>query len=216
MDKKFVASYSGGKDSMLAIHRAINQGLIPVALIITYNTDKKRSWFHSIPETVLQSISKSLEIPVWLIKTSGDEYAANFEKALQKAKDLGAQMCIFGDIDIIEHKKWCDERCTNVGMQSWLPLWGEPRAKLVYEFIDSGFTSNIIITDTKRMSDCFLGQTLTRETVDLIEKQGVDICGENGEYHTFVSDGPLFKHPIVFSFGEKIMDNGYAVLPINE
>ncbi|MEG0894681.1 MAG: diphthine--ammonia ligase [Oscillospiraceae bacterium] len=214
MGKKFVASYSGGKDSILAIYRAINQGMEPVCLIITYNTDKKRSWFHGIPQTVLESLSKSLDIPIWLIKTSGEEYAVNFEKALDKAKNLGAEVCIFGDIDIEGHLKWCTERCDNVGLQAFFPLWGENRAKLVYEFIDSGFTANFTIIDTKRMSDSFLGETLTKENVDLIANQGADICGENGEYHTFVSAGPIFKKQVDFCFGEKIMENDYAVLPI--
>ncbi len=214
MGKKFVASYSGGKDSILAIYRAIKQGLTPLALITTYNTDRKRSWFHGIPEAVLTRISKSLDIPIWLIKTSGDEYSENFEKTLQSAKELGAEICVFGDIDIEEHKKWCSERCQAVGMEALLPLWGEARDRLVYEFIDSGFTSNITVIDTRRMSECFLGQKLTKETMDLIAAQGVDICGENGEYHTFVSDGPIFNQPIDFSFGEKIVENGYAVLPI--
>lgn len=216
MGRKYVASYSGGKDSILAIYRAIKQGFTPVALITTYNTDKKRSWFHGVPEPVLDSVALSLGIPVWLIKTSGEEYARNFEKALSDAKALGAEICVYGDIDIEGHNVWCNERCKNSGIEAFFPLWGEERKKIVYEFIDSGFTANITIVDTKRLSDSFLGQTLTRETADLLERQGVDICGENGEYHTFVSAGPIFNHPISFSFGDKIVENGYAVLPIKQ
>ena len=217
MSKKFVASYSGGKDSILSIHRAIKQGLTPVALIITYNTDRKRSWFHGIPEPVLDSVSESIGIPIWLIRTNGAEYAANFEKSLLCAKEkLGADICIFGDIDIEEHNNWCSERCRNVGLEPMFPLWGEERKNLVYEFIDNNFVANITIIDTKRMSGDYLGSRLTRETVDLIAADGVDICGENGEYHTFVSAGPIFSKPICFSFGDKIMENDYAVLPIQQ
>lgn len=214
MGKNFVAAYSGGKDSILAIYRAIKQGFTPVALITTYNTDRKRSWFHGIPEPVLESVSRSLELPIRLIKTSGDEYASNFEKALSDAKELGAEICVFGDIDIEEHNTWCSERCENAGIEAFFPLWSEERKNLVYEFIDSVFTANFTVVDTKRMNDGFLGKKLTKEVVDLIAAQGVDICGENGEYHTFVSAGPIFKHPIDFTFGEKIIENGYAVLPI--
>jgi len=210
----FIASYSGGKDSILAIYRAVRQCYRPVALITTYNTDKNRSWFHGIPEAVLQSVSDSLGIPVWLIKTAGEEYAQNFEKTLLQAKELGAEICVFGDIDIEDHHHWCSERCRNTGIEPLFPLWGEDRKKLVYEFIDSGFTANITVIDTSRMSAGFLGQTLTKETVNRIAAQGADICGENGEYHTFVSAGPLFMKRVEFSFGEKIIENGYAVLPI--
>jgi uncharacterized protein (TIGR00290 family) len=213
--KKFTASYSGGKDSVLAIYRAIGQGYEPLELITTYNIDENRSWFHGIPETVLESVSASLNIPVRLIKTAGKDYAQNFEEALLRSKKLGAEICVFGDIDIEDHKHWCSERCRNTGLDPLFPLWGEDRKKLVYEFVDSGFTANITVIDTRRMSDGFLGKTLTRETADCIAAQGADICGENGEYHTFVSAGPIFRKPIEFFFGEKIIRNGYAVLPIS-
>lgn len=214
MGKKFVASYSGGKDSILAIHRALAAGMEPIALITTYNTDRKRSWFHGIPEQVLESVSKSLGIPVWLIKTSGEEYTQNFEKTLTKAHELGAEVCVYGDIDIEEHNVWCSERCANVGMKAMFPLWGENRRSLVEEVIATGYTANFTVIDTKRMSDSFLGGKLTAEVVAELAAQGVDCCGENGEYHTFVSAGPIFKQPVEFKFGEKLIDNGYAVMPI--
>ncbi|MCL2593360.1 MAG: diphthine--ammonia ligase [Defluviitaleaceae bacterium] len=214
MSKKFVASYSGGKDSVLAIYRAIKQGHEPIALIITYNTTRNRSYFHGIPEDVLNSVSKSLDIPIWLIKTSGEEYAQNFEKTLIKAKELGAEMCIFGDIDIEGHREWCTARCENTGLSAFFPLWGEERKKLVYEFIETGFLATITALDTSRMSEDFIGNNLTIETVDLIESQGVDICGENGEYHTFVHDGPMFNKKVEFSFGKIFKEEKYIYLPI--
>jgi len=212
--KKFVASYSGGKDSVLAIYRALQQGLTPIAFIITYNTDRERSWFHGIPQSVLKNIEQSLDIPIWLIKTSGAEYAKSFEKALLRAKEHGAEACVFGDIDIEDHRKWCSDRCQAAGIEPLFPLWGEERKKLVYEFIDNGFMAHFSVIDTERMSVEFLEQRLTRATVDKLALQGVDICGENGEYHTFVSAGPLFRQPVQFSFGEKKMEGSYAVLEI--
>jgi len=214
MSKNFVASYSGGKDSILAIYRAIKQGYNPVALFTTYNTDLNRSWFHGIPEDVLQSVSDSLDIPIWVVKTTGELYAQNLEKTLIRAKELGAEVCVFGDIDIEDHRQWCGERCRNAGIEPFSPLWRESRKQLVYEFIDSGFIANITVIDTARMDASFLGQTLTTETVNRIEAQGADICGENGEYHTFVSNGPIFKRPVDFSFGEKLVKDGYAIMPV--
>ena len=101
-----------------------------------------------------------------------------------------------------------------MGLQSLFPLWNEPREKLVYELIDSGFRAVITIVDTTRLSERFLGQTLTRKLAQEIAAEGADICGENGEYHTFVYDGPLFSAPVDFQFGEKIMQGNYAVLPV--
>ncbi len=216
MSKKFIASYSGGKDSILAIHRAIKQGYTPLMLIVTYNTDRNRSWFHGIPEGVLKSVEKSLNIPIKLIKTSGEKYAENFEKALQEGKDLGADFCVFGDIDIDDHKKWCTDRCDNVGLDWLFPLWQENRKDLVCEFIDSGYTANITVVNTNMLSSRFLGEKLTRELLTEIEKEGADVCGENGEYHTFTSAGELFKLKVDFEFGEILFESNYGIMPVLE
>lgn len=212
--KKFIASYSGGKDSALAVYRAVKAGLVPVELITTYNTDMKRSWFHGITEDILQKVSASLAIPVTLIRTSGSQYEENFEKALRNAKNEGAEVCVFGDIDIEEHLEWCTLRCEKVGLIPYFPLLKEERKKLVYEFIDAGFSAIIKIIDTTRMTKDFLGQVLSREIVDSIEKSGADICGENGEYHTFTFDGPIFSNKIDFTIAEKIERDKYFILNI--
>lgn len=213
-DKKFVASYSGGKDSILAIYRAIRQGLKPICLIITYNTDLGRSWFHGVPENLLDEVSKSLHIPIKLIKTSGKDYAENFKKELRVQKANGAEVCVFGDIDIEGHLEWCTNICRESDIEAYFPLWQESRAKLVREFIAEGFTANITVVDTARLSDKHLGMVLSEETITSIEKEGADICGENGEYHSFVSDGPIFSKPVAFAYGEKIQNGKYAVLPL--
>lgn len=214
--KKFVASYSGGKDSILAIYRAIKLGMEPISLIITYNIDMERSWFHGVPEDLLNEVSASLNIPIKLIKTSGKDYVANFEKELRAQKENGAEICVFGDIDIEEHLKWCTDRCDAAGMEAFFPLWQEERKALVDEFIENGFTANIIVVDTDRLSEKHLGMTLSPETISSIVSEGADACGENGEYHTFVSDGPLFRKPVSFRYGELVRRGQYAVLPIRK
>jgi len=214
VSKKFVASYSGGKDSVLAFYKAKQQGMTPLALITTFNTDKKRSRFHRIPEPVLESIAESIGVPVWLIKTSGDEYAKNFEEKLRFAKEQGAEVCVFGDIDIKGHIEWCTERCEKTGLEPVFPLYGQKRETVVNDFIDCGFTAHITIIDTTRVSGDILGKPLTKETLNELQTLGVDLCGENGEYHTFVSDGPIFKKPIEYSYGQMTAENGYAILPL--
>ncbi|WP_326910832.1 diphthine--ammonia ligase [Sedimentibacter sp. MB31-C6] len=213
--KKFIASYSGGKDSTLAIYRAISQGLEPIELITTYNTDMKRSWFHGIPQPLLNRISKEIGIPISLILTSSDKYKENFETKLKNAKTQGVEVCVFGDIDLEEHLKWCTDRCNIAKIEAYFPLWNESRKKLVYEFIDSGFKTIITVVDTTRMPEYFLGQILTRQIADEIEKCGADICGENGEFHTFTFDGPLFNNAVKFNTGEIIKNDKYLTLPIS-
>lgn len=213
--KKFIASYSGGKDSTLAIYRAIKMGMIPVELITTYNVDKNKSWFHGIPQPLLNRISSEIQIPVSIIETTGEKYQENFEAKLKSARELGAEVCVFGDIDLEEHLEWCTNRCKTAGIEAFFPLWKEERKKLVYEFIDAGFKTVITIVDNDRMPEKFVGKILTKETADEIEKSGADICGENGEYHTFTFDGPLFKSPVTYSVGEKVHQNNYIIVPIN-
>ncbi len=212
--KKFVASYSGGKDSMLSIYRAMKKGLEPVCLIITYNKDRNLSWFHGVPKQVLDSVSSSLGIPIWLIETDSKNYTKNFEQGLKKAKDLGAEVCIFGDIDLQAHFDWCDERCQNVGLKSCFPLWKENRKDLVFEFLDSGFKTKFTVINNSMLDDKFLGMTMTKDICLEIESLGADACGENGEYHTFVYDGPIFKNKIEFELKDKIIEDKYSIMPI--
>ena len=212
---KFVASYSGGKESALAVHKAILQGHEPILLITTYNTDAARSHFHGLTEEVLEKVSAATGIPLMLVKTSGADYVQNFESALRKAKEQGAEACVFGDIDIEGHIAWCSERCKNVGLTPMFPLMGMSRADAVYDLVDSGFIANITVVNSNYLSDEFLGRKLTRELAHKIAETGADICGESGEYHTFVSDGPIFRQPITFTVGDKVTKDNYAMVPIH-
>lgn len=212
--KNFVLSYSGGKDSILALHRAIKSGMIPQKLIITYNTDMDRSWFHGIPEPLLNMVSHCLHIPISIIRTSGDAYQENFIHQLQAEKEQGAEICVFGDIDIKEHREWCSNVCQKSGLRPLFPLWQESREKLVREFISEGYTAHITVLDTNRLTQKHLGMILTEEVLSSIEENGADICGENGEYHTFVSNGPIFFSPVPVSFGKPQIRGNYAVLPL--
>jgi len=212
---KFVASYSTGKDSTIAIWRAIKQGMIPVGLITTYNTDAKVTWFHGIPDGLLDEVQKSVGIPISLIKTSGEDYTKNFENALMKAKDDGAEFCVFGDIDLEEHLIWCTDRANAAGLKAYFPLWNESRESIVYEFIDSGFKAIVKVVDNDRLPSDMAGEMLTRELVNKMREHGADVCGENGEYHTFVFDGPMFKYPVRFEVKGKILVDKYTILEID-
>ena len=140
----------------------------------------------------------------------GEEYKTAFEKTLRKWKEQGADACVFGDIDLEAHRAWCTERCEAVGMEAIFPLWLEDREELTYEFIDNGFKTVIKNVRLKDMGSGFLGEVLTKEVVERIKATGSDACGENGEYHTFVFDGPLFRNKIQFETGkiflQKLMD----------
>ncbi len=199
MKNKFCMSYSCGKDSTLALYRLINNGFIPIALIIAVSNDTNRSWFHGIDNNFIDKISKELGIRVIVAKANTKNYQEAFQDALKQAKQLGASFCAFGDIDIQEHREWSEQTANAVGLDAVFPLWKNNRESIVKEFIDSGFLA-IIKTVSKKhgVSSGFLSQTLNNDIVTQFEILGIDVCGENGEYHTFVYDGPIFNNPIKF------------------
>lgn len=213
---RFICSYSGGKDSALALYRAIQAGGTPQQLIMTYNIDAGRTWFHGMPERIIRRVEDAVGIPIRRMRTGGEEYGVRLEGEFRVQKKQGAGVCVFGDIDIDEHRTWCMERCTHAGISGLFPLWKEAREQLVYEFIDCGFTAHITVLNTEKMSERFLGAKLTREVVDAIRAEGADICGENGEYHSFVSDGPIFRHPVRYSFGKPNRQGVYAIMPLED
>ena len=212
--KRFVASFSTGKDSTLAVYKAIERGMKPDGLLITYNEDLTRAWFHSITEDVLKRYSKALGIPIHLIRTSGDDYEENFEKKLKECRASGAEVCVFGDIDILTHLEWGQERCKAAGLEAFYPLWQMDRRHAVNAFLDSGFSAYITIIDTGRVPEEYLGKKLSKELLSKMEEEGIDPCGESGEFHTLVTDGPLFKHPFEYAFGRVEFDGRYAKLPV--
>ncbi len=212
IEKKFVMSFSGGKDSTLALYRMIKSGYEPVALLTAVRKNEDESWTHGISYGFLDLISESLNIPILKSECNVYEYEDVFEKTLLIAKEMGASICVFGDIDIEDHKKWGVDRCTNVNMHAMFPLWQEDREKLVYEFIDSGFKTIINKVNLSNLCEEYLGKILTKEVVKNIKETGSDPCGENGEYHTFVFDGPIFNKKINFEVEGKLIENGYGHL----
>lgn len=196
MSKKFVLSYSGGKDCILALYRKIQEGCTPVALLTTVKKSEGETWTHGLNYELLEQVSKSLELPIIFAECEVSEYEEKFEEKLKVAKEMGATSVVYGDIDIELHRQWGVDRAAHAGLDYEFPLWQEDREKLVYEVIDSGFKAVIKKVNLDCMSKDFVGKTLTKELVEKIKDTGSDACGENGEYHTFVVDGPIFNHRI--------------------
>ncbi len=196
MDKVCV-SYSLGKDSTLALHRTMESGDNVIALIISIDEENKRSWFHGVESTLIDEVSASLNIPVIYAKGKPEDYRETFIKALKEAKALGATKCIFGDIDIEEHHEWCSGVCDEAKLTAIFPLWQEDRKEIVKEFIACGYKAVIkTISKKHQLPTSLLFKTLSNDVLQELETLNVDVCGENGEYHTFVYDGPVFSNPI--------------------
>ena len=192
----------------------IRKGHIPVGLLVTIDKYKNQSWFHGVPRHILQKVSKSLNIPLIPVECEGDKYETVFEEVLKNQKALGVMACVFGDIDIEEHREWCTNRCIAAEIEAIFPLWQEDREELTYEFIDSGFKAILKNVKLEFLGEEFLGKILTRELVNKIKETGADPCGENGEYHTFVFDGPIFNEPLAFEIQKNTLTDSYGYLNI--
>ncbi len=192
--KNVCVSFSLGKDSTLSLYRALKSNRNVVALVINVDKSSDRSFFHGATKDIIEKVSTSVNIPVVYAISSGHDYREKFIDAL---KSLNIEECVFGDIDIEDHKKWCSDVCKEAGIDAWFPLWQESRKSIVTEFVDLGFKA-IIKTISKKdgLDKSFLNKVLSYEVMDELEQSGVDVCGENGEYHTIVVDGPIFEFPI--------------------
>ena len=193
---KFVLSYSGGKDSVLAMKRAMDLGHEPLVLLTTVPPGEDESHFHRLPLELLDQAARSLGVPLEVLRTQGEAYAGDFEGALRRWKEHGAELVVFGDIDLEEHLTWCTARCEAAGLTPLFPHWGKPRDQVAREFISDGFVSLITVINTDKMDQRHLGREFTADVVAELEQAGVDVCGEGGEFHTFVVDGPHFSRRI--------------------
>lgn len=212
---KVVVSFSGGKDSTLSLYKMIKSGYEIIGLLVTFD-NQNNSCFHKIPKDILGKVSKELGIPLIEAGCSeGKNYEEEFEKALISSKKMGAEICVFGDIDIEAHREWCLNRCDVAGVKGVFPLWKQNRESLTNEFIDYGFKAVIKKVNLKALRDDFLGKELTKEVVKEIIDLGCDASGENGEYHTLVFDGPIFKHEVKFNKIHKEMCGEFAYLTIS-
>ena len=206
MDKNCFVSWSGGKDSCLALFRAMSQGYKPKMLFTMFSIENDVSSAHRLNEDIIKAQVNALDLESTIGRAKFEDYEAVFVRNLESFKSQDIQYGIFGDIDLDEHRKWEETVCEKAQMTAVLPLWQEDREKLVKEFIDLGFKARIVVVNKTMMSQEFLGRDLSHELLEEIEKTGADVCGENGEYHTVVYDGPLFKTPLNLNFSKEIKD----------
>lgn len=206
-NKSFVMSYSCGKDSTLALHKMLALGGTPTALLVMFNSGDGRSFFHGADGALLERYSAALQIPLLRVPSCGEDYHLAMEEALRKAKKAGAEFACFGDIDIEGHRIWGEERCRNAGLSALYPLWHANREENAREVINLGYKCVIKSVDNTKLPKSMLGKILDEALLEGMAQCGIDVCGENGEYHTLVVDGPIFRSPIQYTAG-KILDFG--------
>lgn len=197
-----LVSWSGGKDSCLALWRARQSGMAIRRLITAMDESGKRSRSHGVPPSLLQSQAAALGVDLQFYDTSWQGYEENFIATLRAARADGITHAIFGDIDLVQHREWEEKVCAAADLAACLPLWNEQRRKLVDEFLALGFKAIVVCVNGHYLDKEFCGREFDQAFLaDL--PAGVDACGENGEFHTFVYDGPAFAHPVPFVRGDR-------------
>jgi diphthine-ammonia ligase len=210
----FVASWSGGKDSAMAYYRALQSEAVPKRVWTMFEEDQERSKSHALPIEIIKAQAESLGVPLMIRGADWNGYEEQFLDAMKECKDAGIDHGVFGDIDLEDHLNWIRETCSKVGIEAVHPLWMESRKEVVKDFVEAGFEAYIVVVNTAMMPSEFVGRKFTTELINELEALGIDSCGEAGEFHTVVVDGPIFSErvPIVFS-GQHERD-GYVFLDV--
>ncbi|MCE7996347.1 MAG: diphthine--ammonia ligase [Roseivirga sp.] len=210
----FLCSWSGGKDSYFAFYKAIQNGAIPKVLFNVMNEHGDRSRSHGIPREVLLEQASCLGLPIEFIESTWSEYEQRF---IAKLKDLKAAYefthAVYGDIDIQSHRDWEEKVSTAADLTAVLPLWQGDRLNLVHDMIDCGIRA-LIVSCRAEYADQILGKYIDKNLISVFEQLGIDACGENGEYHTLVADGPAHKRPLIIDRGKQVTHGHYSFLEL--
>lgn len=205
----FVASWSGGKDSALAYYKALKLGMIPKKVLTMFEEGGEISKSHALPLEVVQAQVERLGVPLITMSASWSTYEEQFIHAMDACRAEGITLGVFGDIDLEGHLEWVQKTCEKSDVTAVHPLWQMSRKQVVNQLLEEGFEAWIVVVNTKMMPASYVGNKLTREIVEELERAGIDACGENGEYHTVVVDGPLFSSRVPITIGEPVEHGNY-------
>jgi diphthine-ammonia ligase len=205
--------WSGGKDSALALHEAVRAGAEPRLLVSMMTEAGERSRSHGLSRELLQA--EALGVPIRFGAASWESYEDELRRQLAAAvADNGALAGVFGDIDIASHREWVERISAEAGARALLPLWQRDRRRLMHHLLESGFEAVIVAVRDGILSPDLLGRTIDDGLVEEIVAAGSDAAGENGEYHSVVVDGSLFRHRLQLEAGERSLRDGVWFLDL--
>lgn len=209
--EKIIISWSAGKDSALALHELTLLGIYEiVALITTVTEDYERISMHGVRRILLERQADSIGLPleqVYISKNcSNGEYESKMRKILQKYRDKGVSAVAFGDIFLEELRGYREEKLSLIGMKGIFPLWKRNTRDLADIFLSLGFDAVVTCVDSEIMDKTFVGQKFDKQFLSALPAD-VDPCGENGEFHSFVYNGPMFRYSVEHRKGEIVLRN---------
>lgn len=209
--KKAVIAWSGGKDSAFSLYKVMQQGEYEVCYLVTTISERyRRVSMHGVREELIEQQALSIGIP--LVKLilpepcSMEQYAEIMNSHWARLKAEGIDYIIFGDIFLEDLKAFRDENLGGCGVTGVYPLWKQDSKDLIKAFIETGLKTTVVCTNEKYLSAAWCGRVIDEQFLKDLPSN-VDVCGENGEFHTFVFDGPIFKQPVKFIKGETVHRN---------
>jgi uncharacterized protein (TIGR00290 family) len=210
MKQKVIVSWSGGKDSALSLH-AVQADHEVVALVTTVTEDDERIAAHGVRRALLERQTEALGYPLKVVPVSHDcpneEYEAKMRAVLQAYHAVGVTAVVCGDLFLEDVRRYREERLFSAAMKGIFPLWGRGTRELAHEFLTLGFKAVLCSVDTAALHSSFAGRYYDGKLLEDLPA-AVDPCGENGEFHSFVFDGPTFTDPVRFTTGERILKQG--------
>ena len=206
--------WSGGKDSALALYTLLQQSRVRiVALLTTVTEGYDRISMHGVRRELLQQQAKSLRLPLHEVfippQCANPIYEARMEEALLFYFKQGIRRVAFGDIFLEDLRLYREKNLARVAMQALFPIWKRDTRELIREFHAAQFRSVVVCIDSRVLDPSFAGRELDAAFFDDLPP-GVDPCGENGEFHTFAFDGPIFSRPVDFTLGEVVRRDSFV------
>ncbi len=213
---KAFASWSGGKDCMLAVYRYLQTIDHEMACLVNMcDVDGEQSRSHGINKRFIRSQALAMNLPIVQPAVDARGYESCFKAVVNDLKKEGVTAGVFGDIYLVEHREWIERVCKELDIDPIFPLWGEETQALLKDFVELGFKALTVAVDKNKLNEHWIGRELDQSFFkDITAMADIDPCAEKGEYHTFVYDGPLFSHPVAFEKGKPYERGHHVFLPL--
>lgn len=196
-DKLAICSWSGGKDSCFALYKAISQDIEVKHLLNTVSKEHQRVRFHGTRAELIRAQADAVGVDLIQKETGADGYEGEFKEALEAVARYGVTHIVCGDIHLADSRNWIEGVCSDIGLEVIEPLWGRKPEEILAEFVKSGFEATIVSAQADIFDKSWVGRKIDADFLrDITMIKGIDVCGENGEYHTLVTNGPIFTKKI--------------------